>query len=334
MDSVDIEVLRSVVSWRRDDHAVALFVVVETWGSSPRPVGAIAAVRGDGMLVGSVSGGCVEDDLIARVRAGEFLSRLPQFITYGVTREQTESFGLPCGGTLRLLVEPISNTQTHEAVLRSVKRRVLVARCLDLQRGTATIIPAKPGDELAVNAMTVRTIHGPRWRLLIIGAGDVSRYLAQMAQTLDYQVLVCDPRADLVATWNMPGVKHIPGMPDDVVQELAPDCRTAIVALTHDPKLDDLALLEALKSNAFYVGAIGSERNNTKRRARLAEYFALTSAELARLHGPIGLPIRSQAPPEIAVAIIAELTALRNGVRLTAADSFATIGQPHPVCVP
>jgi xanthine dehydrogenase accessory factor len=334
MNSVDIEVLRSVVSWRREDHGVVLFVVVKTWGSSPRPIGAMAVVRGDGMLVGSISGGCVEDDLIARVRAGEFLSRPPQFITYGVTREQTERFGLPCGGTLRLLVEPVGNTQTHEAVLRSVKRRALVARCLDMQSGNATVIPAKPGDELAVTATTVTTIHGPRWRMLIIGAGDVSRYLAQMAQTLDYQVLVCDPRADLVATWNVPGVKHVPGMPDDVVQELAPDCRTAIVALTHDPKLDDLALLEALKSNAFYVGAIGSERNNTKRRARLAKYFGLTATELARLHGPIGLPIRSQTPPEIAVAIIAELTALRNGIRLTAADLFAPIDQPHPVCVP
>jgi xanthine dehydrogenase accessory factor len=156
---------------------------------------------------------------------------------------------------------------------------------------------------------------GPRWRLLIIGAGQLSTFLAQMAEGLDYQVTICDPREEYAEGWNVPGSELKRGMPDDVVTEMNLDGHSAVVTLTHDPKLDDMALLEALKSPAFYVGAIGSRKNNEARRKRLAE-FDLSQGEIARLHGPVGLKIGSKTPPEIAIAILAEMTAIRNGVKV------------------
>jgi xanthine dehydrogenase accessory factor len=169
----------------------------------------------------------------------------------------------------------------------------------------------------------LQTVHGPRWRLLIIGAGQLSRYLAQMAQALDYQVIICDPREEYAETWDVEGARLDRGMPDDVVNAMDLDARSAVVAVTHDPKLDDLALIEALKSPAFYVGALGSRLNTEKRRERLAQ-FDLSQAELARLHGPVGLRIGSKTPPEIAVSILAEMTAVRHGAAL------GTVGLKEP----
>jgi len=158
-------------------------------------------------------------------------------------------------------------------------------------------------------------VHGPRWRLLIIGAGQLSTFLAQMAQGLDYQVTICDPREEYADGWNVPGAALKRGMPDDVAIEMKLDGHSAVVTLTHDPKLDDMALLEALKSPAFYIGAIGSRKNNEARRKRLAE-FDLSQDEIARLHGPVGLKLGAKTPPEIAIAILAEMTAVRNGVKV------------------
>jgi xanthine/CO dehydrogenase XdhC/CoxF family maturation factor len=152
-------------------------------------------------------------------------------------------------------------------------------------------------------------------RMLVIGAGQLSKYLAQIAVGLDYQVTVCDPREEYTETWDVPGVSLVKTMPDDTVVDMKLDERCAVVALTHDPKLDDMALLEALKSRAFYVGALGSRANNVKRRQRLEE-FDLTPEQIARLHGPIGLYIGSRTPPEIAISILAEITANKNGVPL------------------
>jgi xanthine dehydrogenase accessory factor len=150
--------------------------------------------------------------------------------------------------------------------------------------------------------------------LLIIGAVQISSYLATMAQALGYEVTVCDPREEYRDGWKVDGAHLSTAMPDDAVTTLRPDSGTAIVALTHDPKLDDMALLEALRSPAFYVGALGSQRSNAKRRDRLAQHFGITPDELARLHGPVGLFIGSRTPPEIAVSILAEMTAAKHGV--------------------
>jgi xanthine dehydrogenase accessory factor len=316
-------VLRSARDWIKSGHRVALATVVKTWGSAPRPVGALTAIRDDGMVAGSVSGGCIEDDLIALVRSGELMQEKPATTRYGVSAEQAQRFGLPCGGTIQLVLEPLTRESGMRALLREVETGHLVARRLDLASGFATLHPAKASDNVAFDGKVLRTIHGPRYRMLVIGASQLSKYLAQIAVGLDYDVTICDPREEYTETWDVPGVRLVRTMPDDTVQAMQLDERCAVIALTHDPKLDDLALLEALKSRAFYVGAIGSRANNTKRRERLRE-FELTPDEIARLHGPIGLFIGSRTPPEIAISILAQITAIKNGVDPRHVMSVAT----------
>jgi xanthine dehydrogenase accessory factor len=317
MDSVDREVLKSAVAWLAAGHRSVLATVVRTWGSAPRPVGAMLVIRDDGMVMGSVSGGCVEDDMIDRVRAAKIAAGRPELVVYGVTKEQAERFGLPCGGTLEIVVEPVTGASQLAELLERVSRHELVARRLDMSTGAVTLAPGKWSDALEFDGKSLLSVHGPRWRLLIIGAGQLSRYLAQMAQALDYQVTVCDPREEYAEGWDLPGATLDRRMPDDVVLALNLDAHSAVVAVTHDPKLDDLALLEALKSPAFYVGALGSRKNNETRRRRLAQ-FDLAASEIARLHGPVGLRIGSKTPPEIAVSILAEMTMVRRGVSLEA----------------
>jgi xanthine dehydrogenase accessory factor len=312
MDSVDIEVLRTAQKWRAEGHRAALGTIVKTWGSAPRPVGAMVAVRDDGQIVGSVSGGCVEDDLVEKTR--KLLEKeTPQTLTYGITNEEATRWGLPCGGTLQLVVEPLGEQSGIPDLLERIEARQLVRRRLDMRSGRATLESGRWQDTLEFDGATLTSVHGPRWRLVLIGAGQLTRYLAEMAHMLDYHVTVVDPREEYANGWDLASVPLDRGMPDDVVRELNLDGHSAVVALTHDPKLDDLALMEALKSAAFYVGAIGSKKNNDARRERLKE-FDVTADEIARLRGPVGLYIGSKTPPEIAVAILAEMTAVRHGV--------------------
>jgi len=280
------------------------------------------AVREDGQVVGSVSGGCIEDDIVERSRReGPYIAR-PQAATYGVTAEDARKFGLPCGGTIQLVLEPMTSDSKIVELLGMIEKGRLVARTLDLETAKVTLASAHATDGLLFDGRTLTTIHGPRYRMLVIGAGQLSKYLAQIAVGLDYQVTVCDPREEYTETWDVPGVSLVKTMPDDTVVDMKLDERCAVVALTHDPKLDDMALLEALKSRAFYVGALGSRANNGKRRKRLEE-FDLTPEQIARLHGPIGLYIGSRTPPEIAISILAEITATKNGVALPDAAQVA-----------
>jgi len=316
MDSVDLQVLRSSVAWLDEGHRVILATIVETWGSSPRPAGAMLAIRGDGLVAGSVSGGCVEDDLIFRIRNKSLAIDKPELASYGISKDEATRYGLPCGGKLELVLEPVGDKRRLRELLERVDRHELTARILDMQSGEVTLRPAKRTDDtLGFDRKRLMTVHGPRWRLLIIGAGQLSQYLAQMAQALDYSITVCDPREEYADTWNVEGAILDRGMPDDVVVAMNLDSHSALVAVTHDPKLDDLALMEALKSPAFYVGALGSRLNSQKRHERLL-MFDLSAAELSRLHGPIGLNIGSKTPPEIAVSILAEMTAVRHHVDL------------------
>lgn len=324
MDSLDLQVLEQARAWKRDGHAVWLVTVIETWGSAPRPPGALLALRDDGLVVGSVSGGCVEDDLIDRVRHGERVAG-PSLVTYGVTKEEAARFGLPCGGNLRLVQEPLGDTAWIDEVLSRTAAHELVARRLDLSTGAVTVEPAVRGEAFSFDGRTLRGLFGPRWRLLLIGAGQLSRAVAQMALALDFEVICCDPREEYHLTWDIPGTVFSKRMPDDLVLELALDAHSAVVAVTHDPKLDDMALLEALKSPAFYVGALGSRGNTAKRKERLA-LFELSPAQIDRLHGPVGLDLGSRTPAEIAVSIVAEIVAVRNGVPL--AQKKAGSAQP------
>ena len=313
MDSVDIEVLRSAEAWRKAGHRVTFGTIVRTWGSAPRPIGSLVVIRDDGQVIGSVSGGCVEDDLIDKVRSGAIAKDGPQLVTYGVTNEEATRWGLPCGGTLELVMERVTVKSAFGPLLDTISKQQLVSRRLDMATGEVALAPGTWQDVLQFDGKVLTTVHGPRWRLFLIGGGQLTRYLAEMSRMLDYHVLVIDPRAEYADGWDLASVPVDRGMPDDVLAAANLDGHCAVVALTHDPKLDDLALMEALKSPAFYVGAIGSKKNNDARRERLKE-FDLSEGEIARLRGPVGLYIGSKTPPEIAVAILAEMTAVRHGV--------------------
>ena len=326
MDGVDIQVLGKIDEWAHEGRRSVLGTIVRTWGSAPRPVGALVAIRDDGQVVGSVSGGCVEDDLVERVGELFRAGARPEKVRYGVSAEEAARFGLPCGGTLRLVREPLRDVAWVEELLARTQRHELVARQLTLSSGVVQLHAAQRGQAMQFDGSVLTTVFGPKWRLLLIGAGQLSQAVARMAQMLDFEVLVCDPREEYAAMLNLDGVTRVPGMPDDVVRALVPDAHTAIVALTHDPKLDDMALMEALQSNAFYVGALGSRRNQATRKQRLAEHFDLQPDELARLHGPVGLAIGAKTPAEIAVSVIAQIVQVKNAV------SSAPAAADRPTC--
>lgn len=315
MNSTDLSVLKSAVSWLQAGHSVAIATVVQTWGSAPRPVGSWLAIRDDGQVAGSVSGGCVEDDLINRVQT-EILTRIsPEMVVYGVSQEEAARFGLPCGGTLRLLVEPKPELEILEQLLAKISSHQITKRIVNIATGKSTLELGTRHDEFACNDKEMRTTYGPRWRMVIIGAGQLSQYTADFAIASDFEVIVIDPREEYAEGLNRSDVIFIQGMPDDVLLEIDVDPHTAVVALTHDPKLDDMALMEALKSSAFYVGALGSKKNTQKRKERLLE-FDLSPEEVERLHGPVGLYIGALTPPEIAVSILAEVIAVKYGVSI------------------
>ena len=314
MQSLDLEVLEHARHWLKAGHRTWLVTVTQTFGASPRPPGSLMAMRDDGIIIGSVSGGCIEDDLVAR--RGEFIGAKPILQSYGVSAEEARRFGLPCGGQLEVVIEAQLVAPRLDELSEKISAGDVFARVLNLASGAWTYRPAQAADETLRNESEFTCIHGPRWRLLIIGASEIARYLAEVAATLDFQVSVCDPREEYRSVWRVPGTAFLSGMPDDAVIAFNPDSHTVIVAVSHDPKLDDMALIEALKTRAFYVGAVGSNKTSEERRKRLLE-FEVSPAEVAKLHGPVGLAIGSRTPPEIAIAILAELIAARNGLVFT-----------------
>jgi xanthine dehydrogenase accessory factor len=316
MDALNRETLVAARLWWEAGYRVILATVTRTWGSSPRPVGAMLALREDGLVRGSVSGGCIEDDLIYRMTHRELALTTPRPMSYGIGADEARQFGLPCGGTLELVLEPLNDAGWITQVLEQCAAGHRVARELSLDTGHIRVRAARQDESLALSEGMLTTVHGPRYRLLIIGAGDMSAFLAQIATKLDYDVTICDPRVEYTEGLDLQGVAVVSTMPDDTVVAMKPDSHTAIVTLTHDPKLDDLALMEALKSEAFYIGAIGSRRNNASRRDRLL-LFDVSREQLQRLRGPVGLPIGSKTPFEIAISIAAELTAVKNGVHVS-----------------
>lgn len=323
MDAADIAVLKHAHDWEQAGHDAALVTVAKTWGSSPRPPGSLMALRADGQVAGSVSGGCIEDDLIVTVRMGGldalFGGRAAFPVRYGVDAETAHRFGLPCGGTLELVIERVGAGTRVAELLDALHGQDLVRRELHLSSGRVELGTTDHAGPVTFNGERLSMVFGPRYRLLVIGAGQLSAYLCQVALGLGFDITVCDPRAEYTRSWAVPGVRLVHDMPDDVVHAICPDRSTAIIALTHDPKLDDLALMEALRSPAFYVAAIGSRSNNQKRRERLMRHFDMTEEEANRLHGPAGLYIGSKTPPEIALSILAELVATKNGVSRTIA---------------
>ena len=330
MENLDVMVLRTLRDWRLAGQRALLATVVRTWGSSPRPVGSIMALREDGTVVGSVSGGCIEDDLIyqytqayaagqtggAAVQGKAIPSGPPAFIKYGVSADEAHRFGLPCGGTLELLLEFDPSAADLATLVSALEAGQLMQRQVSLKDGWVSQSLSAAPSELSVTATELVNTFGPEYRMLLIGAGQLTEYLATMALFSGFAVTVCDPREEYRSAWSVAGAVVLSDMPDDVVNAFKPDRRSCVIALTHDPKLDDLALLEALNTDAFYIGAIGSRRNNEARHQRMAEHFELSELTLARLRGPIGIYIGSKTPSEIAVSVMAEVLAVKNGVEL------------------
>lgn len=311
----DQDVLHTANEWLKQDQDVVLVTVLKTWGSSPRPPGSLLVMRRDGVIAGSVSGGCVEEDLVQRYRDQQLSDSYPTRIDYGVKREDATRFGLPCGGRLELLVERLDGAgedgEHLNQLLDALQQQQLMARHVDLQTGKVSLQAAKAEQDFVYTNIFVRKIFGPQWNILLIGAGHLSQYVSQMALMLGYRVIVCDPREEYAKGWQVEGTELTTLMPDDAVQHYAQQARSIVVALTHDPKLDDMALLDALQSPAFYVGAIGSQRNCELRRQRLKQ-LGISVSQIQRLHAPVGLSIGSHTPPEIAVSILAEITQQRN----------------------
>ena len=327
MENLDVMVLRTLRDWRAAGKRALMATVVRTWGSSPRPVGSIMALCEDGAVVGSVSGGCIEDDLIyqytrayaAPAATGDARSipqGAPRFVKYGITADEAHRFGLPCGGTLELLLEFDPDPAELEQLVNALASGRLMLRRTRLADGLVQLEPANTPAELRIDETELANTFGPEYRMLLIGAGQLTEYLATMALFSGFAVTVCDPREEYAGAWGVAGVTLTREMPDDVVASFRPDRRSCVIALTHDPKLDDLALLEALRTEAFYVGAIGSRRNNEARHQRMQEHFDMAPADLARLRGPIGIYIGSKTPAEIAVSVMAEVLAVKNGVAL------------------
>ena len=275
--------------------------------------------RTDGHIVGSLSGGCVEEDLVEKLQNGILAKDHSQFFRYGESDEEAEQLGLPCGGHLDIVIEPLLPNseviQDFTFLNERLRHRKLAERTLNVRTNERQVQEADQFEAFSYDyeSKLLRQTHGPSHQLFIIGASMVSQYVAELAVMLDYQVTVCDPRQAMLDELDVEGVERICDFPDDVIRERANDSQTAIIALTHDPRIDDMGLLEAFETDAYYIGAMGSSRTSASRRERLVA-LGVTDESLSRLHAPIGVPIGSKTPPEIAISILAEVIAERRAI--------------------
>ena len=307
--------LGRAAAWHGDGHDVALAMVMQTWGSSPRPVGSVMIIRGDMAVEGSVSGGCVEGAVIdAGIEAIE--SGTGKRLDFGVADARAWEVGLSCGGRIAVLVTPVSAAglppDRLAALGDDIASRREVTLCFDARTGA--VHDAEAGDAtgtasgLSEDENYFTFTQQPPRRLLVVGGVHITQFLAPMAQQAGYDVAVIDPRAVFAAADRFPGIRCLTAWPDEAMAELAPDTHTAVVTLTHDPKIDDPGLRAALESTAFYIGCLGSRRTHASRCERLAE-AGFTAETIARLHGPAGLDIGAKTPAEIAVSILAQMIA-------------------------
>jgi xanthine dehydrogenase accessory factor len=322
MDILQDDAPRAALDWRNAGIGGALATVIETWGSAPRPVGSQLAVSGAAGLVGSVSGGCVEGAVVAE--ALEVMQTgIARVLEFGVSDDEAFAVGLACGGRIRVLVEPVTEALTAVVQARAANRPV--AYLVNIDTGaTTTATPGTAREGLAerfrmdrsgfeADGVTFVTIHNPPLRIAVIGGVHIAQALVPMARAAGYAVTVIDPREAFASAARFPDTVLIHEWPDAALAAYAPDARTAVVTLTHDPKLDDPAILTALHSEAFYIGCLGSSRTHAKRLDRLAQ-AGVAGADLARLYGPAGLDIGARTPAEIAISVLAELThVLRRG---------------------
>lgn len=269
----------------------------------------------DGAFVGSVSSGCIEEMLRENLLQNADTISFPATFTYGGSKKEAERLQLPCGAIVELVVESISKSTDFEKIQTYLNNGKTVLRTLDVTTGKVSVGLSEEIELFEYSTKILKRIFGPTWQLLLIGAGDISFYLAQMAKALGFRITICEPRIEHAECWNLDKSLLDSRMPDDIINSLSGINRCAIVALTHDPRIDDMGILEALSSNAFYIGALGSKKNNKTRKERLRS-LGVNDQNIEKLHGPVGLDIGSKTPAEIAVAIMAELIAVRKSSRV------------------
>jgi len=311
MESSDAAILSTAINWLKQENEILLVTVANTWGSSPRQVGSMMLIKSDGEFVGSVSGGCIEEDLINRYLTDKFKNKKISLLSYGVGQLDAQKFGLPCGGKLELVVETLNSSDSLTIVSEALRKGLSIARHLNLQTGSVSYSEPEWNQCSSFDGKNLYTIFGPQWQLLLVGANELSKYVAEFATALNYKITICDPRERSNMAWISEKMKFTTDMPDDEVVKLNPVEKSIVLALTHDPKIDDMALMQALKMDLFYIGAIGSQKTQAARRKRLQQ-LELSSEQINKLHGPVGLAIGSKTPAEIAISILAEITAQRH----------------------
>lgn len=310
------DLLSLALDWHFSGRGVALATVIETWGSAPRSVGSHMIIDETGAMDGSVSGGCVEAAVVTQAIDAITQGRA-RITEYGVTDEDAFAVGLACGGTIRILIEPIGSVLPIAVLKELVAHRIdrqPIAYVTDLG-GDARRLANRDEfpDRFRLNqsgiegdARTFVAIYNPPLRLIIVGAVHIAQHLVTFARTVGFDPIVIDPRSAFATPARFPETNLVVDWPDAAMKDLQPDLRTAIVTLTHDPKLDDLALIEGFKTEAFYIGSLGSKRTHEKRIERLAAH-GVSKGNLARIHGPVGLDIGGRNPAEIAVSVMAEI---------------------------
>jgi xanthine dehydrogenase accessory factor len=312
--SIEQIVLGAAIEFLAKGEFGWLCTVVKTFGASPRPLGSMLVMNSRGVVFGSLSGGCIEDELLDKLNRGELASFRPAILEYGVSAEENERFGLPCGGRMQILVEPLAPSAELCIMLSelcdALDCRRAKRRQVNIGTGQWQLEDIIECELLSITENVLVQDFGPRYRLLLIGANELARCISEIALAMDYRVIVCDPREDRLNQWAVSGAELSGSMPDDAVSEFA-DPYTAVITLTHDPRIDDMALMQALTESLFYVGALGSVRTSEKRRQRLKQ-LDVSDEQIDRLYAPVGLPIGSKSAMEIALAIMAQLTQLRS----------------------
>ncbi|MEO3478268.1 XdhC family protein [Phaeobacter sp. CAU 1743] len=309
------------LEWHRDGTGAALATVVQTWGSAPRRAGSQLVVGGDGRIEGSVSGGCVESavvfEALEAIEDGKH-----RLLEFGVSDDDAFAVGLACGGTIKVLVEPVGGALPEdllEELVAARKERIALAYEVDLDSGARRLVRDGYAERLRMDRSGVEedgktfvAVHNPPLRLIVVGAVHIAQALVPMARIAGYDPVIIDPREAFAAAARFPGETLMDDWPDEAVEKLGLDARTALVLLTHDPKLDDPALEAALGADCFYIGALGSTRTHAKRVDRMVA-AGFTAEQIERIHGPIGLDIGAAGPSEIAVSILAEMTSVLRG---------------------